>query len=148
MVVVLTSYYANLSVKLANSQILNNWMLSIQHPLKMSFIYCSYKACGTHAFNGPSWPVPYTLGTSDINYYSVSTAGTVGGKYPLLSIDGADGNWPMRARVVSWQSAKSAQLGIFMKQIFIGCAGTMTSEQSWVAASMNQLIDVNICRIS
>jgi hypothetical protein len=33
-----------------------------------------------------------TLGTSDINYYSVSTAGTVGGKYPLLSIDGADGN--------------------------------------------------------
>jgi hypothetical protein len=34
----------------------------------------------------------YTLGTSDINYYSVSTAGTVGGKYPLLSIDGADGN--------------------------------------------------------
>jgi hypothetical protein len=26
------------------------------------------------------------------NYYSVSTAGTVGGKYPLLSIDGADGN--------------------------------------------------------
>jgi hypothetical protein len=35
---------------------------------------------------------PSTLGTSDINYYSVSTAGTVGGKYPLLSIDGADGN--------------------------------------------------------
>jgi hypothetical protein len=34
----------------------------------------------------------YTLGTSDINYYSVSTAGTVGGKYTLLSIDGADGN--------------------------------------------------------
>jgi hypothetical protein len=33
-----------------------------------------------------------TLGTSDINYFSVSTAGTVGGKYPLLSIDGADGN--------------------------------------------------------
>jgi hypothetical protein len=33
-----------------------------------------------------------TLGTSDINYYSVSTAGTVGGKYRLLSIDGADGN--------------------------------------------------------
>jgi hypothetical protein len=33
-----------------------------------------------------------TLGTSDINYYSVSTAGTVGGNYPLLSIDGADGN--------------------------------------------------------
>jgi hypothetical protein len=28
---------------------------------------------------------------STINY-SVSTAGTVGGKYPLLSIDGADGN--------------------------------------------------------
>jgi hypothetical protein len=37
-------------------------------------------------------PEPSTLGTSDINYFSVSTAGTVGGKYPLLSIDGADGN--------------------------------------------------------
>jgi hypothetical protein len=33
-----------------------------------------------------------TLGTSDINYFSVSTAGTVGGKYPLSSIDGADCN--------------------------------------------------------
>jgi hypothetical protein len=33
-----------------------------------------------------------TLGTSDINNFSVSTAGTVGGKYPLLSIDGDDGN--------------------------------------------------------
>jgi hypothetical protein len=39
------------------------------------------------------WILRYpALGTSDINYYSVSTAGTVGGKYPLLSIDGADGN--------------------------------------------------------
>jgi hypothetical protein len=46
-----------------------------------------------------SVPAISTIGTSDINYYSVSTAGTVGGKYPLLSIDGADGNWPMRACV-------------------------------------------------
>jgi hypothetical protein len=68
---------------------------------------------------------------SGLNSTFGTSAGTVGGKYPLLSIDGADCNWPMRACVVIWQSAKSAQLGIFMKHIVIGCAGTMTSEKSW-----------------
>jgi hypothetical protein len=47
---------------------------------------------GSSSAYGLQLPNLYTLGTSDINYFSVSTAGTVGGKYPLLSIDGADGN--------------------------------------------------------
>jgi hypothetical protein len=80
--------------------------------------------------------VTSTLGTSDINYYSVSTAGTVGGKYPLLSIDGADGNC----------GQVSATRDFYETNLHWLCC--YDDVRAIMAASMNQLIDVDICRIS
>jgi hypothetical protein len=60
-------------------------MPHIIYQFTFAFFKLTYAHVGTLSSTG-------TLGTSDINYYSVSTAGTVGCNYPLLSIDGADGN--------------------------------------------------------